>query len=164
MSTSLKLATRPLVLPLLVAAAGCSYSARPPEPAVQTQTRTEAAPIDDSAVSSAPLAANAVVTIDATALRIGQIPTGVYEPPAAPLNTRQVTFASEGADFDPCLTPDGAKLVFASTQHRPTPDIYIKNVDGRVVTQLTDDAASDATPSVSPDGTRIAVASDRSGN
>lgn len=73
------------------------------------------------------------------------------------------TFAVEGADFDPRLTPDGKFLVFSSTQHRPTSDIYFKPVGSRTVTQLTADPANDVMPSVSPDGNRIAFCSDRNG-
>ncbi|MFT3686129.1 MAG: hypothetical protein QM783_14615 [Phycisphaerales bacterium] len=40
----------------------------------------------------------------------------------------QVTFATEGADFDPRISRDGSTLVFASTQHRATADLYIKKV------------------------------------
>lgn len=74
------------------------------------------------------------------------------------------TFGEEGDDFDPSISSDGSKLVFASTQHRQTSDIYIKNVAGRVVTQLTNDPAQDAMPVFSPDGSRIAFASNRQGN
>ncbi|MEI7656807.1 MAG: DPP IV N-terminal domain-containing protein [Phycisphaerae bacterium] len=83
---------------------------------------------------------------------------------AATTNITRVTFAEEGADFDPCISPDGKLLVFASTQHRATSDIYFKRTDTRVVTQLTNDPADDAMPSISPDGTKIAFASNRSGN
>lgn len=76
----------------------------------------------------------------------------------------RVSFSEEGSDFDPCVSRDGTKLVFASTQHRSTPDLYLKRPDSRVVTQLTNDPAQDAMPSISPDGTRIAFASDRAGN
>lgn len=74
------------------------------------------------------------------------------------------TFAVEGADFDPRLTPDGKHLVFSSTQHRPTSDIYIKPVGSRTVTQLTADPANDVMPAVSPDGQRVAFCSDRNGS
>lgn len=87
---------------------------------------------------------------------------GLPEP--ATLNVMRVTFADAGADFDPCITPDGERLVFASTQHRRTSDIYIKRVNSRVVTQLTNDPADDAMPAVSPDGQKIAFASNRTGN
>lgn len=76
----------------------------------------------------------------------------------------RVSFSAVGADFDPVVTPDGEHIVFASTQHRHTADIYIKPAAGEVVTQLTSDPADDVMPSVSPDGTRIAFASNRSGN
>lgn len=88
---------------------------------------------------------------------------GASEPPT-PLNVSQVTFSTEGADFDPCITPDGSRIVFASTQHRATADLYIKSIDGRVVTQLTSDPSDDVNPAVSPDSSKIAFASNRSGN
>jgi TolB protein len=76
----------------------------------------------------------------------------------------RVSFSSVGADFDPILTPDGSHIIFASTQHRHTADIYIKPVTGEVVTQLTSDPADDVMPAISPDGTRLAFASNRGGN
>ena len=75
----------------------------------------------------------------------------------------QQSFAADGADFDPFVSRDGKWLVFASTQHRPNPDLYIKTVGSRTVTQLTSDPASDVMPEISPDGTRVAFASNRSG-
>ncbi len=75
-----------------------------------------------------------------------------------------VTTAEVGAAFDPSVSPDGKDLVFASTQHRKTSDIYLQRIGSRVVTQLTSDPADDAMPQVSPDGTRIAFASNRAGN
>jgi len=86
------------------------------------------------------------------------------ESAAATANVARVTFAEEGADFDPSVSRDGSRLVFASTQHRATSDIYVKRSDSRVVTQLTTDPAEDAMPEISPDGTRIAFASNRAGN
>ncbi|MBY0262465.1 MAG: DPP IV N-terminal domain-containing protein, partial [Phycisphaerales bacterium] len=75
-----------------------------------------------------------------------------------------VTLAPEGADFDPCIARDGSFVVYASTQHRPTADIYYKSSSGRTITQLTSDPANDVMPAISPDGTRIAFASNRAGN
>ena len=77
---------------------------------------------------------------------------------------RRVSFAVEGSDFDPCLTPDGRHIVFASTQHSSTSNIYVKSVTGLAVTQVTSGPANDVMPSVSPDGKRIAFSSDRNGN
>lgn len=79
-------------------------------------------------------------------------------------NLRRVSFTSEGADFDVDVAPGGKWFVFASTQHRPTSDLYMKMVDGTTVTQLTSDPAEDAMPAVSPDGQRVCFASNRSGN
>ncbi|MEX0876004.1 MAG: DPP IV N-terminal domain-containing protein [Phycisphaerales bacterium] len=81
----------------------------------------------------------------------------------ATINVRQVTRSYSGSDFDPIVSPDGQHLIFASTQHRPTADLYIKSVSGSVVTRLTDDPAQDVMPSISPDGRFIAFASDRAG-
>lgn len=83
--------------------------------------------------------------------------------PASVDGLSQVSFAQEGEDFDPVLTPDGDKMIFASTQYRTTSDIYAKPVKGSVVTQLTSDPADDVMPAVSPDGRKVAFASNRSG-
>ena len=79
-------------------------------------------------------------------------------------NVAQVSFAAEGADFDPDVSYDGEWMVFASTQHHDQPDLYRKSIDGRVVTQLTADPSQDLMPEISPDGRRVAFASDRHGN
>ncbi|MDX2114417.1 MAG: DPP IV N-terminal domain-containing protein [Planctomycetota bacterium] len=95
----------------------------------------------------------------------GEVTPGAAAPADDPAeNLRQFSFATEGADFDPALAPDGSMLYFASTAHRASPDIYVKSVDGRSVTQLTNDPASDIMPAVSPDGSRIAFASNRGGS
>jgi len=78
-------------------------------------------------------------------------------------NLDQISFSFEGADFDPNISRDGSFIVFASTQHTETADIYSKNVNGHTLTQLTNNPANDVMPSISPDGSRIAYASDRSG-
>lgn len=74
------------------------------------------------------------------------------------------TFGEVGADFDVDISPAGDAMTFASTRHSVNPDVYIKAVSGVAVTQLTSDPASDVHPTFSPDGTRIAFASNRSGN
>jgi TolB protein len=84
----------------------------------------------------------------------------------APLSAglQRVTFTDDGADFDPSVSRDGQTIVFASTAHSTRSDIFIKRVDARVVTQLTNDPADDAMPTLSPDGKHIAFASNRAGN
>ncbi len=79
-------------------------------------------------------------------------------------NISQVSFAAEGGDYAPDVDRTGTFMVFASTQHRPTFDIYRKSVDGRTVTQLTTDPSDDLMPAIAPDGTKIAFASNRNGN
>jgi TolB protein len=79
-------------------------------------------------------------------------------------NLTRVTYSPVGGDFDPHMSPNGKFLVYSSTQHRPTSDIYVKSIEGRSVTQLTADPAQDIMPVFSPDGQRIAFASDRSGS
>jgi len=79
-------------------------------------------------------------------------------------NLMQVSHGVEGADFDPDISHQGDRIVFASTQHRRTADVYIKRIGSRSVTQLTADPANDVMPAISPDDSRIAFASDRAGS
>ena len=78
-------------------------------------------------------------------------------------NLDQVSYATEGSDFDPDISPDGTFIVYSSTQHARTADVYRQSVGGHTITQLTSDQSNDVMPVVSPDGTRIAFASDRDG-
>jgi TolB protein len=79
-------------------------------------------------------------------------------------NLVQVSFATEGACVDPATDRTGTLMVFASTMHRRTSDIYLKTVNGKTLTQLTSDPSDDAMPAFSPEATKIAFASNRSGN
>ncbi|MFI4862128.1 MAG: TolB family protein [Phycisphaerales bacterium JB063] len=77
---------------------------------------------------------------------------------------RRISHSEEGADFDVTLDATRDALVYSSTRHRETSDIYRQRIGGQAVTQLTDDPANDVMPCVSPDGKTIAFASDRGGN
>ncbi len=107
---------------------------------------------------------NAAMNLYGEVLAKSMTPQGADAGKAGGANLKQVSFAVEGADFDPDVSPDGKRLVYSSTQHRMTADIYVKNIDSRVVSQLTNDPANDVMPKVSPDGTRVAFASNRAGN
>lgn len=79
-------------------------------------------------------------------------------------NAQPVSFAAEGADFDPSISEDGRTVVFSSTRHSQTADIYRQAVQSTSVVQLTNDPGHDVMPAISPDGSRIAFASDRDGS
>ncbi len=79
-------------------------------------------------------------------------------------NINQISFTSIGADFDPICSRNAKHIYFASTQHKPTADIYVKNIDGTSIVQLTTDPAHDINPALSPDGSKLAFASNRAGS
>ena len=60
----------------------------------------------------------------------------------------------------PALSPDGTRLAYAS-ERSGNAEIYVMNLDGAGLTQLTQDPAPDIMPSWSPDGKRIAFISNR---
>lgn len=88
-------------------------------------------------------------------------------PPAvrsSPLLTfQQHTYLAEGADADVSVDPTGQWMVYTSTRHEGRPKVYLQKTDGLTVTQLTADDSDDAHPTFSPDGRRIAFASNRTG-
>ena len=83
--------------------------------------------------------------------------------PSSQGGLEQVSFVLDGNCTDPCIDRRGRTLAFASDQHGPTHDIYVRPVDGTTVTRITTDTAEDVMPTFSPDGRRIAFASNRSG-
>jgi Tol biopolymer transport system component len=81
---------------------------------------------------------------------------------------------SNNADFEagpPAWSPDGTRIAFASTRDFPGItgnigngfEIYVINADGSSSVRLTSNSTSDAGPSWSPDGTRIAFTAQRDG-
>lgn len=80
------------------------------------------------------------------------------------VSLRQHTFSEEGSDFDVRFNRDGTRIIFSSTRHSMNPNVYVKATDGVAVTQLTSDPAADVHAVFSPDGSRVAFSSDRSGN
>ena len=77
-----------------------------------------------------------------------------------------------GVDRVPNWSPDGRKIAFTSrrTGNFIGPffvldlEVFVTDADGENVVRLTRSAESDAAPSWSPDGTKIALASKRDGN
>jgi TolB protein len=77
---------------------------------------------------------------------------------------RQVTKGLGGANWAPFFTPDGTKIIFASNMKDPRGsnfDLYLINVDGTGLEQVTFNDSFDGFPMFSPDGTKLAFASNR---
>src|SRR5262252_10480691 len=65
----------------------------------------------------------------------------------------------------PAWSPDGSRLAFIATKAADgSVDLWVANADGSGLTNLTNDAAIDADPSWSFDGSVILYATDRDGN
>ena len=145
-------------LSLLAALAGCSVTQTHPAAQPQPELIAEQAEAREQALRQVALS-------DPDLALFGTDPTkqlGSQESRVA-LSIQQHSFAEVGRDFDPDVNSDGTVLVFASTRHSSKPNLYLQSVKGRAVTQLTDDPASEIQPRLSPDGKRVAFASDRSG-
>jgi Tol biopolymer transport system component len=69
-------------------------------------------------------------------------------------NVTQVT-SSQNLDYYPRFSPDGLKLVFASTRDSDYQEIYLMNADGTDVARLTKNEVRDYDPCFSPDGSKI---------
>jgi Tol biopolymer transport system component len=79
-------------------------------------------------------------------------------------NLRQVTRDMGGANWAPFFTPDGTRIVFATNFKNPRGpnfDLYLINVDGTGLEQVTFDETFDGFPMFSPDGTKLVFASNR---
>jgi dipeptidyl aminopeptidase/acylaminoacyl peptidase len=76
---------------------------------------------------------------------------------------RVLLTTNPASDFNPALSPDGARIAFSSNRDGNA-EIYVMNADGSNQTRLTNSPASDAQPAWSPDSKKIAFTSDRDGN
>lgn len=77
---------------------------------------------------------------------------------------RQVTRGLGGANWAPYFAPDGKRILFASNMKDPRGgnfDLYLINVDGTGLEQVTFDPSFDGFPMFSPDGKRLVFASNR---
>jgi TolB protein len=75
-------------------------------------------------------------------------------------NLTTVTNGEE--DTAPILSPDGSKVAFMS-RRADNWDIYVANVDGSELLQLTTDESDDGLPAWAPNGNAIAFVSNRGG-
>ncbi len=80
---------------------------------------------------------------------------------------KQVT-SMPGANWAPYWTPDGQRIIFASDTHDQHPvgrapnfDIFLINLDGSGLEQVTFNESFDGFPMFSPDGTKLVFASNR---
>ncbi|HEY0007577.1 MAG TPA: DPP IV N-terminal domain-containing protein [Tepidisphaeraceae bacterium] len=139
---------------------GCAGEAVTSRPGAETQSLVDSSEGEPIAVSLA-----IAETSMPAANVFGELPNTPTDPRAgaSEFGFQQHSFVDEGYDADPSVSPDGKLMVFSSTRHAQTTDIYLQKVSGLAVTQLTSDAADDAFPTFSPDGQRIAFASNRSG-
>jgi Tol biopolymer transport system component len=77
--------------------------------------------------------------------------------------TNEAALAQSGSeDWGPVWSPDGTRLAFTSDRTGGD-DVWLVNVDGSLLTRLTDEPGDDSAPTWSPDGSTIAFVSDRSG-
>jgi Tol biopolymer transport system component len=67
-----------------------------------------------------------------------------------------------GGDFDPAWDPNGGRLAFTSVRDT-RPQIYVMNLEGTEVKNLTDDLAQNRQPVWSPNGSQMLFVSTRGG-
>ncbi len=77
---------------------------------------------------------------------------------------RRLTEWFQGHDnVPPVWSPDGSRIAFESQREEGNADIFVINVDGSGLRNVTNHPASDSGPTWSSDGSHIAFASDRDG-
>jgi TolB protein len=97
---------------------------------------------------------------------------GIWRPTALELfvmdrdgsNVRQVTNTGVGANWAPFFTPDGTKIIYGSNAKNPRGnnfDLFLINVDGTGLEQVTTFEGFDGFPMFSPDGTKLVFGSNR---
>jgi Tol biopolymer transport system component len=89
----------------------------------------------------------------------------IWRHPEAPVSVAVPLTAYAGSEIAPSLSPDGQFVAFGwtGTETPSVQHIYIKDVHGEAMRQLTNHPASERNPAWSPDGSRIAFIRGRQG-
>ena len=74
---------------------------------------------------------------------------------------KQLTDADDGPDSQPAWSPDGSEIAFSREVGHNNNDIFVMNVNGSDVRQVTDSNAFDTRPCWSPDGKNLLISSNR---
>lgn len=77
-------------------------------------------------------------------------------------NQRQLTFNSNATDWYPSFSRDGHSILFSSQMNGHF-DLYVMDINGQNVRQITRNLDDCYAPSLSPDGTRVVFASTNGG-
>ena len=105
------------------------------------------------------------VSRDGTTLLYNTATTGSRNLWSMPLDgsapPRQITTIADGSVMHASLSPDGTRVAFVSSARATgSSDVWVQNVDGSGLRQLTDDEEADSWPVWSPDGRTIVFGAD----
>jgi len=143
---------------ILAAAAGCAGSPRPLEEPESAMEETEQpAPVEETDYTSS-IAHGQEIIADI----LSPMPPRYKSRTAG--ECIQVTFTNVGGDNSVDASPVDDLVVFSGDRHSEDYNIYVKSAAGKTVTQKTFSPFDEIQPSFSPDGARIAFASNRNGN
>lgn len=79
--------------------------------------------------------------------------------------TDPIELTTTGNFARPSVSPDGTRLAFMSFATAPDDnEVFVMNIDGTGIDNLTDNTVADGNPDWSPDGERVVFETDRDGN
>jgi uncharacterized protein YjdB len=97
-----------------------------------------------------------------TSPRRGNVPTVFAFDRATPSRMAPVSSDTTAQQVDPAPSPDGSRIAYV-TDRDGNMEIYVMNADGSSPQRITNNAATDGSPTWTPDGTRIVYASNAAG-